>query len=156
MKIQIMDKRLGSDWTLPQYKTDGSAGLDLRAMALSEHDCPLTIPITLDPGDTVLIGSGFAAEMPHGHAGFIFPRSGRGHKDGLVLGNGTGVIDSDYRGEIKVSAFNRHPTEAIEIVPGDRIAQLVIQPIARPEFRIVESLDDTERGEFGFGSTGVR
>lgn len=145
MKInhKILDQRITPEMLKPS--TPGSAGIDLRA-CIGE-------PIRIRPGESVLVPSGISIHIAdHGYAAFIFPRSGLGHKHGLVLGNLTGVIDSDYQGEIMISAWNRG-TSCYTVKPMDRIAQLVVMPVAHPEFRLVESFEQSERGEGGFGST---
>ncbi len=142
--MRLSVRRLDSSVPLPAYAHTGDAGLDLTA---SEGT-------TLAPGQRALIGTGIAIAIPEGYAGFVQPRSGLALRQGLGLVNSPGLIDSHYRGEIKVVAINLDPETPIEIHKGDRIAQLVIQPVARVQ--IVESdLDETARGEGGFGSTGV-
>lgn len=145
--LKILDKRLGEQFPLPTYATDGSAGLDLRAL--------LDEPLTLAPGETRLIPTGMAVHLADAnYAAMILPRSGLGHKHGIVLGNLVGLIDSDYQGQLFVSCWNRGQTEfTIEV--GDRIAQLVIVPVAQVEFDLVEDFSASERGVGGFGSTGV-
>jgi len=151
MKIQlkILDPRIDDVFPLPQRETLGSAGVDLRAC--------IDKPLTLRPGDCELIPTGIAIYIHEDYlAGFILPRSGLGHKHGLVLGNGTGLIDSDYQGQIFVSAFRRSAAGGIDYVinPGDRIAQLVITPIIIPQFHVVEEFEESARGAGGFGHTG--
>ena len=147
VKIRILDNRLGDIWPLPDYATPGSAGLDLIAC--------LDQPHTLGPGEGFLISSGLAFFIDNqNYCAKILPRSGLGHKHGIILGNGTGLIDADYQGPRKISAWNRSQN-AFTINPGDRIAQLVFLPIARPSLEIVESFESSARGEGGFGSTGV-
>lgn len=144
--LQILDERIGTEFPLPQYATDGAAGVDMRAM--------INEPLTLVPGQTALVPSGIAMRLADpGLAAFLFPRSGLGHKQGLVLSNGTGVLDSDYTGQILIGLFNRGQ-EVITVSPGDRIAQMVIKPVVQIQFDIVETLDDTSRGAGGFGHTG--
>lgn len=147
VEIQLLDTRFGKTFALPAYATAGAAGIDLRAC--------VDTPITLTPNMCILIGTGVAIHLADSNlAGLILPRSGLGHK-GLVLGNGVGLIDSDYQGEIKLSCWNRSLI-AIDIQPGDRIAQLVIVPIARPTFQIVDRFSDaTPRGVSGFGHSGT-
>ena len=144
--VKILDPRIGDEIPLPSYATPGSAGMDLRA-ALSE-------PLHLAPGQTELIPTGLAIHIADpGYAAVILPRSGLGHKHGIVLGNLVGLIDSDYQGQLFVSCWNRGDT-AFDIDVGERIAQLVIVPVAQATFRIVEDFDASERGEGGFGSSG--
>ena len=163
VQLKILDSRFkDGTWPLPKYESAAAAAIDLRA-AINE-------PIHMAPGSCVLIPTGISIYLrdPH-YAAVILPRSGLGHKQGLVLGNGTGLIDADYQGELKVSLVNRNPATAgpLEFLnailsdcpvinPGDRIAQLVFLPIARGEFRVVDEFDSsTARGDGGFGSTGV-
>ncbi len=148
LECKILDPRLGTDYPLPNYETPGAAGFDLRAM-LSE-------PLVIQPGQVALIPSGMAIHLADpGYAALILPRSGLGHKQGLVLGNLVGLIDSDYQGELKISAWNRGQAP-IELNPGDRIAQLIIVPVVQAQLNIVDAFSDTsQRGEKGFGSTGV-
>ncbi len=146
LQIKILDPRIGKEIPLPEYATPGSAGMDLRAC--------IDGSITLKPGDTELIPTGMAIHISDpGYAATILPRSGLGHKHGIVLGNLVGLIDSDYQGQLYVSCWNRGNTE-FTIDAGDRIAQLVILPVAQVEFEVVEEFSDTERGEGGFGSSG--
>ncbi|MGM0450889.1 MAG: dUTP diphosphatase [Pseudomonadota bacterium] len=146
IEVRILDERLGDSIPMPDYATPGSAGLDLRAC--------LKAPLTLEPGQTELLPTGMAVHIADpGLAGMILPRSGLGHKHGIVLGNLVGLIDSDYQGELMVSCWNRgHTTFTIE--PGDRIAQFVVVPVVQADFRVVETFGASERGEGGFGSTG--
>lgn len=147
IEYKILDKRIGEHFSRPSYASLGSAGLDLFACINQD--------IVLNPGDVRLINSGIAVYIKDKrYAGIIIPRSGLGHKHGLVLGNGVGLIDSDYQGELKVSCYNRS-SEIFTITPGLRIAQLVIMPIVTPIFKEVENFEKTERGEGGFGSTGT-
>lgn len=148
LEVKILDPRLGGDFPLPHYATDGSAGLDLRAM--------LESPLDLAPGDCELIPTGMAVHLAEpGVAGMILPRSGLGHRHGIVLGNLVGLIDSDYQGPLMVSCWNRgDATFRIDI--GERIAQLVLVPVLRAEFALVEEFAASERGEGGFGHTGRR
>ncbi len=144
--IKYLDQRLSDPAYTPQYATTGSAGLDLRAC--------LDAPLTLQPGDTALIDSGIAIHLGNpGLAAMLLPRSGLGHKHGIVLGNLTGLIDSDYQGPIKISCWNRS-TEPFTILPMDRIAQMVIVPVLQVGFQVVDTFDATQRGEGGFGSSG--
>lgn len=150
MKVQlkVLDPRMGVDWPLPAPATAGSAGLDLRAS--------LQGPLTLAPGAVELIGTGLAMHLADpGYAALILPRSGLGHRDGIVLGNLVGLIDSDYQGELKLSVWNRGPN-AFEIQPGDRLAQLVIVPVVQPVFEVVTDFAASERGSGGYGHSGVR
>jgi len=146
IQLKLLDDRLGHSIPLPEYATTGSAGLDLRA-CLDES-------LLLKPGETKLIPTGMAIHIADENlAAVILPRSGLGHKHGIVLGNLVGLIDSDYQGQLFVSCWNRGNTEfTIEI--GDRIAQLVFVPVEQVEFEQVESFDDSHRGEGGFGHTG--
>ncbi|MDP1954287.1 MAG: dUTP diphosphatase [Polaromonas sp.] len=142
--VKIIDERLRDN--LPAYATPGSAGLDLRAC--------LTEPLTLQPNAWQLVPTGLAIYLYNpGYAAMILPRSGLGHKHGIVLGNLVGLIDSDYQGQLMVSAWNRSDT-AFTIEPMERIAQLVIVPVIQAEFHVVESFAPSERGEGGYGSTG--
>ena len=142
--IRILDPRMAE--ALPAYATPGSAGLDLRA-ALDQ-------PLVLEPGQTELIPTGLSMHLGNpGLAAMILPRSGLGHKHGIVLGNLVGLIDSDYQGPLMVSCWNRG-SQAFTIQPMERIAQLVIVPVVQASFRLVDSFDASERGEGGFGSTG--
>jgi len=146
LQLKILDPRIGSEIPLPEYATDGSAGMDLRAC--------IDGSINLKPGDTELIPTGIAIHISDpGYAATILPRSGLGHKHGIVLGNLVGLIDSDYQGQLFVSCWNRGNTE-FTIDSGDRIAQLVILPVAQVEFETVEEFSDSERGEGGFGHSG--
>ncbi len=142
----IVDPRVGDTIALPEYASGGSAGLDLRACVQDT--------LTLMPGSTELIPTGLCIHIANpGYAGIILPRSGLGHKHGIVLGNLVGLIDSDYQGQLFVSCWNRG-TEPFDIEVGTRIAQLVIVPIAQVKFNRVDSFDATSRGTGGFGSTG--
>ncbi|MED5387937.1 MAG: dUTP diphosphatase [Pseudomonadota bacterium] len=148
MKLQyrVLDPRLGDSIPLPHYATDGSAGLDLRAMVKQ--------PLTLEPGQTELLPTGMAIHISDpGYAGMILPRSGLGHKHGIVLGNLVGLIDSDYQGELMVSCWNRG-NQPFTVEPGERIAQLVIVPVMQVALEQVESFSDSERGSGGFGHSG--
>ncbi|MGD8428827.1 MAG: dUTP diphosphatase [Ectothiorhodospiraceae bacterium] len=146
IKLKILDPRLEEKFPLPGYATEGSAGVDLRAC--------IDEALTLQPGQTELIPSGIAVHIGDaGYAAMVLPRSGLGHKHGIVLGNLVGLIDSDYQGQIFVSCWNRG-NAAFTVEPGERIAQLVFVPVARPEFEIVEDFDRTARGEGGFGHSG--
>jgi len=147
IRIKLIDERLGKEFPLPDYATDGSAGLDLSAC--------LDDILDIKPGETVLIPTGFAIHIAdNAYAAMLLPRSGLGHKHGIVLGNLTGLIDSDYQGQIFVSCWNRgHQTFTIN--PGDRIAQMVIVPVVQADFEFVDSFDESKRGAGGFGHTGV-
>lgn len=148
VQLRTLDPRIGREIPLPEYATEGSAGLDLRAC--------LDHPASLGPGDTRLVGTGLAVHVADpGYAAVILPRSGLGHRHGIVLGNLVGLIDSDYQGEILVSCWNRG-RERYVIEPGERIAQLVVVPVARARFELVEAFPETERGTGGFGHTGRR
>lgn len=148
LALKILDKRLGEQFPLPAYATDGSAGLDLRAL--------LTENLTLHPGETELIPTGMAIHLADpAYAALILPRSGLGHKHGIVLGNLVGLIDSDYQGQLFVSCWNRGD-KAFTIEVGDRIAQLVIVPVQQVDFDIVDDFDESQRGAGGFGSTGIK
>ncbi|MEP5287893.1 MAG: dUTP diphosphatase, partial [Alloalcanivorax venustensis] len=143
LQYRLLDARLGDQFPLPAYATDGSAGLDLRAMVKA--------PLTLNPGDTELLPTGLAIHIGDaGYAGMILPRSGLGHKHGIVLGNLVGLIDSDYQGQLMVSCWNRG-NSAFTIEPGERIAQLVIVPVMQVALTQVDDFDDSARGEGGFG-----
>jgi dUTP pyrophosphatase len=142
--LRVLDPRMAE--RLPAYATPGSAGLDLRAC--------LEAPLTLSPGQTELIPTGLAIHIGHpGYAALILPRSGLGHRHGIVLGNLVGLIDSDYQGQLMVSCWNRGQ-EAFRIEPFERIAQLVVVPVAQAAFQVVDSFSASARGEGGFGSTG--
>ena len=146
LKIRILDPRIGSEYPLPQYATAGSAGVDLRACIVE--------PLELRPGDTQLIPSGIAIHLDDpGYAAIVLPRSGLGHKHGIVLGNLVGLIDSDYQGQLMVSCWNRGQT-AFTIQPGERIAQMVVVPVVQVELDVVSDFAATERGGKGFGSSG--
>lgn len=146
LQLKILDPRIGKDIPLPEYATDGSAGLDLRAC--------LDTPLSLAPGDTELIPTGMAIHIEDpGLAAVILPRSGLGHKHGIVLGNLVGLIDSDYQGQLFVSCWNRG-RDAFIIQPGERIAQLVLVPVVQAQFEIVKDFTASSRGAGGFGSSG--
>ena len=148
LEIRILDPRFGTEWPLPEYATAASAGLDLRA-ALDDA-------LVLEPGDTALVPSGLAMHLGDpGLCAVVLPRSGLGHKHGIVLGNGTGLIDADYQGPLMISVWNRGK-EAFTMQPGDRIAQLVVLPIVRARLQVVEAFEASARGAGGFGHTGVR
>jgi len=146
IEVKILDDKIGKSIPLPSYATEGSAGVDLRAC--------LDQPITLEPGQTQLIPTGIAIHIcDPGLAATILPRSGLGHKHGIVLGNLVGLIDSDYQGQLFISCWNRGNT-TFTIEPGDRIAQLVILPVVQVEFDLVEEFEQSDRGEGGFGHSG--
>jgi len=148
LQVRILDPRFEHDWPLPAYATAASAGLDLRAA--------LGAPLTLAPGAAELIPTGLAIHIGDpGLCAVILPRSGLGHKHGIVLGNGTGLIDADYQGPLMVSVFNRSQT-SFTITPGDRIAQLVLLPVIQAKLEVVETFTESARGSGGFGHTGVR
>ena len=146
LQVKILNEKIDQSIALPAYSTGGSAGLDLRA-CIDEG-------VVLRPGSTELIPTGLAIYIEDpGYAAVILPRSGLGHKHGIVLGNLVGLIDSDYQGELMISAWNRGDTEFV-IEPGDRIAQLVVIPVQQVKFELVEDFTNTERGAGGFGSSG--
>lgn len=146
IELKILDRRIGTEYPLPEYATPGSAGLDLRAL--------LDEPLTLLPGQTELIPTGLAIHIGDANlCATILPRSGMGHKNGIVLGNLVGLIDSDYQGQLMISTWNRGQN-AFTIQPGDRIAQLVFVPVVQAQFELVEEFDTSERGEGGFGHSG--
>ncbi|MEJ2515725.1 MAG: dUTP diphosphatase [Gammaproteobacteria bacterium] len=146
VKLKILDPRLGDEFPLPEYATEGAAGLDLRAC--------LQEPLELAPGRTELLPTGLAIHLDdRGLAAVLLPRSGLGHKHGIVLGNLVGLIDSDYQGQVYVSAWNRG-SEPFTIQPGERIAQMVIVPVVRARFEVVEDFEATRRGAGGFGHSG--
>ena len=148
IQVKVLDQRLGSDWPMPSYATPGSAGLDLRAC--------LQAPLLLAPGSAELVPTGLAIYLADpGFAAVLLPRSGLGHKHGIVLGNLVGLIDSDYQGELFISCWNRGQSD-FSIKPGDRIAQLVFAKVEQAEWVRVEELTNTERGAGGFGSTGIK
>ena len=148
LQLKLLDPRFGEDWPLPAYATEHSAGLDLRAA--------LDAPLELAPGDAALLPAGLAIHLADPHlCAVILPRSGLGHRHGIVLGNGTGLIDADYQGPLLISTWNRG-REAFTIAPGDRIAQLVVLPIVRATLQVVDTFEQSARGEGGFGHTGVR
>ena len=146
VQIKAIDSRLGQQFPLPDYATDGSAGMDLRAC--------VDEPLRIAPGETRLIPTGFAMHVAdRGLAAVILPRSGLGHKHGIVLGNLVGLIDSDYQGQVFVSCWNRS-AEPFVVEPGARIAQLVFVPVVRVEWQVVQEFEASPRGEGGFGHTG--
>ncbi len=147
LELQILDPRIGDSIPLPHYATDGSAGLDMRAC--------IDAPLTVLPGETTLVPTGLAIHLADpGLAAVLLPRSGLGHKHGLVLGNLTGLIDSDYQGQVYISCWNRG-SKPFEIEPGARIAQMVIVPVVQVEFEVVEAFAESDRGAGGFGSSGT-
>lgn len=147
VELKILDARVGATIPLPAYATPGAAGLDLRAA--------LPQPLALQPDQSELIPTGLAIHLrDRNYCAVILPRSGLGHRHGIVLGNLVGLIDSDYQGPLMVSCWNRSG-QAFTIAPGDRIAQLVFLPVAQAAFRLVDTFEPTERGEGGFGSSGV-
>jgi dUTP pyrophosphatase len=146
LEVKILDPRVGRDMELPRRATSGSAGLDLRAC--------IDAPLELAPGQTVLVPTGIAIHLGDpGLAAVLLPRSGLGHKHGIVLGNLVGLIDSDYQGQVMVSVWNRGE-RAFTVNPGDRIAQMVVVPVVQVEFEVVEDFEASARGAGGFGSTG--
>ncbi|SBT16969.1 Deoxyuridine 5'-triphosphate nucleotidohydrolase [Marinomonas gallaica] len=148
IQLKILNPKIGTELPLPSYATEGSAGLDLRAC--------LDAAVVLEPGQTTLLPTGLAIYIEDQNlAATILPRSGLGHKHGIVLGNLVGLIDSDYQGELMVSCWNRGQT-TFTIEPGERVAQLVLLPVVQAEFNIVEEFEATDRGTGGFGSTGTK
>jgi dUTP pyrophosphatase len=146
VKLRILDPRIGREFPLPQYATSGSAGMDLRAC--------INAPLVLNPGSAELIPTGISIYIADpGLTAMLLPRSGLGHKSGIVLGNLVGLIDSDYQGPLLVSAWNRG-AQPFTINPGDRIAQMVMVPVVQVEFEVVEDFSATTRGAGGFGSSG--
>jgi dUTP pyrophosphatase len=146
LQVRILDPRIGRDIALPTRATPGSAGLDLRAC--------LDAPVVLEPGQTRLVPTGIAIHLDDpGLAAVLLPRSGLGHKHGIVLGNLVGLIDSDYQGQVMVSVWNRgsHP---FTITPGERIAQMIVVPVVQVELEVVAQFEESARGAGGFGSTG--
>lgn len=146
IQLKILDDRIGTKIPLPEYATDGSAGMDLRAC--------LDEALEIHPGDTHLIPTGIAIHISDpGLAAMLLPRSGLGHKHGIVLGNLTGLIDSDYQGQLFVSCWNRGQN-SFTVHPGDRIAQMIVVPVVQVEFDLVAEFNDSNRGSGGFGHTG--
>jgi dUTP pyrophosphatase len=146
VQVKILDQRLGNEWPIPSYATTGSAGLDLRAC--------VDEAIQIEPGQTVLVKTGMAIYIQDSaFAGLILPRSGLGHKHGIVLGNLVGLIDSDYQGELMVSVWNRGQ-QSFTLEPGERLAQYVLVPVVQAEFEQVDEFVATDRGAGGFGHTG--
>ncbi|WP_110686195.1 dUTP diphosphatase [Salinicola aestuarinus] len=145
LSVKILDPRV-HDYPLPHYATVGSAGMDLRAL--------LDAPLTLEPGETELVRTGLAIHIADpGLAGMVLPRSGLGHKHGIVLGNLVGLIDSDYQGELMISVWNRG-SEAFTLEPGERLAQYVLVPVVQAALEIVETFDESARADGGFGHSG--
>ena len=148
IEVKLLDPRFGDEWPLPAYATEASAGLDLRAA--------LEAPLVLGPGETALLPSGIAIHLADPQlCAVVLPRSGLGHRHGIVLGNGTGLIDADYQGPLLISVWNRSQ-DSFTIQPGDRVAQLVVLPVTRVSLQVVDTFADSARGEGGFGHTGVR
>lgn len=148
IELKILDSRISSEFPLPAYATAGSAGMDLRAM--------IDTALTIAPGETVLIPTGIAIHVADpGLAAVILPRSGLGHKHGIVLGNLVGLIDSDYQGPLMVSCWNRGDSP-FTLEMGDRLAQLVFVPVVQAQFKLVDEFDSSDRGEGGFGHSGTK
>lgn len=147
IQLKCIDDRLGRDFPFPEYATSGSAGMDIRAC--------IDEPVQIGPGQTILVPTGFAMHIDDaGLAAILLPRSGLGHKHGIVLGNLTGLIDSDYQGQVFVSCWNRSGS-TFTINPGDRIAQMMIIPVVHASFIVVDDFNESARGAGGFGHTGV-
>jgi len=147
IELKVLDPRVGDSIPLPHYATDGSAGLDMRAC--------IDKPLTVEPGETVLIPTGLAIHVADASlAAVLLPRSGLGHKHGLVLGNLTGLIDSDYQGQVYISCWNRSAS-SYEVQPAERIAQMVFVSVEQVQFNVVEEFGDSDRGEGGFGHSGT-
>ena len=148
LEVKLLDPRFGAEWPLPEYATAASAALDLRAA--------LDAPLQLAPGEAALVPSGLAIHLSDPTlCALVLPRSGLGHKHGIVLGNGTGLIDADYQGPLLISVWNRGG-DAFTIAPGDRIAQLLVLPIVRAALQVVDTFEESARGTGGFGHTGTR
>jgi dUTP pyrophosphatase len=146
IKLKILDPRLGTEFPLPEYATEGSAGVDMRAC--------VEAPIDVAPGETVLIPTGMAIHIGDPSlAAVLLPRSGLGHKHGIVLGNLVGLIDSDYQGQVFVSCWNRGDT-TFTVQPGERLAQMVLVPVVHARFEVVDDFESTKRGAGGFGHSG--
>ena len=146
LQVKILDERIGSEFPLPSYATPGSAGMDLRAC--------LDQDLVLEPGQTELIPTGLSIHIEDPNlCAMLLPRSGLGHKHGIVLGNLVGLIDSDYQGQLMVSCWNRGH-QVFKVAPGERIAQMVLVPVVQADFEIVEEFSDSDRGEGGFGHSG--
>ena len=149
IQVRILDKRIGTEYPLPEYATEGAAGMDLRA-CIDEH-------LRIEAGESQLVPTGIAIHIDDPElAAVILPRSGLGHKHGIVLGNLVGLIDSDYQGQLMVSVWNRNREHNVVIEPGDRIAQLVFVPVRRVRLNLVEEFEASARSEGGFGHTGKR
>lgn len=149
IQVKLLDPRIGNEFPMPTYATAGSAGIDLCAC--------IDAPTTLEPDSTELITTGIAIYIASpNYAATLLPRSGLGHKHGIVLGNLVGLIDSDYQGPLMISCWNRNRLKAYTIQPGDRIAQLIVLPIVRPTFKLVDTFEATGRGEKGFGHSGIK
>ena len=147
IELKILDPRVGDSIPLPHYATDGSAGLDMRAC--------IDAPLTVAPGETVLVPTGLAIHVADASlAAVLLPRSGLGHKHGLVLGNLTGLIDSDYQGQVYISCWNRS-SSSYEVQPAERIAQMVFVPVEQVQFKLVEEFDNSDRGTGGLGHSGT-
>ena len=147
IELKILDPRVGDAIPLPHYATGGSAGLDMRAC--------IDAPLTVDPGETVLVPTGLAIHIGDASlAAVLLPRSGLGHKHGLVLGNLTGLIDSDYQGQVFISCWNRG-SRSYDVQPGERIAQMVFVPVEQVRFEVVDEFADSDRGDGGFGHSGT-
>ena len=147
IELKILDARVGDSIPLPHYATEGSAGLDMRAC--------IDAPLTVEPGETVLVPTGLAIHVADASlAAVLLPRSGLGHKHGLVLGNLTGLIDSDYQGQVYISCWNRS-SSSYEVQPAERIAQMVFVPVEQVQFKLVEEFDNSDRGAGGFGHSGT-
>ena len=148
LQVKLLDPRWGAEWPLPEYATEGSAALDLRAA--------LDAPLELAPGDAALVPTGLAIHLADpALCALVLPRSGLGHRHGIVMGNGTGLIDADYQGPLMVSTWNRG-SASVTNAPGDRIAQLLVLPIIRTALQVVDTFPESARGAGGFGHTGVR
>jgi dUTP pyrophosphatase len=148
LQVKVLDARWGTEWPLPEYATEASAALDLRAA--------LDAPLELAPGDAALVPTGLAIHLADPMlCALVLPRSGLGHRHGIVMGNGTGLIDADYQGPLMVSTWNRGGAP-FTIAPGDRIAQLLVLPIVRATLQVVDTFPESARGAGGFGHTGVR
>jgi dUTP pyrophosphatase len=147
IELKVLDPRVGDAIPLPHYATGGSAGLDMRAC--------IDVPLTVDPGETVLVPTGLAIHIGDASlAAVLLPRSGLGHKHGLVLGNLTGLIDSDYQGQVFISCWNRG-SKSYDVQPGERIAQMVFVPVEQVRFEVVDEFADSDRGDGGFGHSGT-